>query len=294
MLDLGLEEDEIYGLLAQPILKEYTKRVKLSKSKLQDEVKKEEDILLDLIKENSVLYNELSTKLKMDDLENYPLSKNHFNQVLFNEGKTDLTNEEIQVLVLQKFAQLKEIGDKLSRFQNLLNIESKGVGKSLLDLSDRRTSIDKLFNSIQFKNINKLVGEFDEGELTPNTITGYALTNSIFAADDVIKNSNLMPYSTEEFKKLLKQYESITNKEPNTDQKYEVWKAIKAFIFSNYFDPTERTRIFFDGKDNKSLNTTTGFVELADINSLGIFSLLIVITPSFILTSAVLFNLTVK
>jgi len=255
MLDLGLEEDEIYGLLAQPILKEYTKRVKLSKSKLQDEIKREEDTLLDLIKENSVLYNELSTKLKMDDLENYPLSKNHFNQVLFNEGKTDLTNEEIQVLVLQKFAQLKEIGDKLSRFQNLLNIESKGVGKSLLDLSDRRTSIDKLFNSIQFKNINKLVGEFDEGELTPNTITGYALTNSIFAADDVIKNSNLMPYSTEEFKKLLKQYESITNKEPNTDQKYEVWKAIKAFIFSNYFDPTERTRIFFDGKDNKSLNT---------------------------------------
>lgn len=253
MIDLGLEEEEIYGLLSQPVIKEYVERVKASKSNLNESIR-EEDILINLIEE----YNQdtLINKLKIARLEEFPLSKEHFNQVLFNSKKaTDLTNEEIQTLSLAKFNQLKQYGDKLQRVANLLNIESKGVGKSLLELADRRRSIDKIFNITSFSNLHNLLGEFDQGVLTPNTISGYGLVNSIYSADDITKNSNLMPYGLNSFNNITEQYENLIGRDATTDNKYEIWKAIKAYQFAKFFTQKERNRIFFDSKENESLNT---------------------------------------
>lgn len=255
MFDLGLEE-EAYLFLAQPILKDYVKRVKLSKSNLSEEYITEEQILSDITQQLVFTTEELREKLNRPDLENVPLGVRHYNQVLFNKGVTQYTNEEIQALVFYKFTKLKKFGDALFTVQNLFNIESKGVGKSLLDLASKRNSIDNALVNPLLKNISNVAGELNEGILEPNTITGYGIKNAIYAADDVITNSKLMPFSSELFNKVIRQYENIlsNSREATAEQKYEVWKAVKAFNFAKAFRDEERQELFFDSTTNKSLN----------------------------------------
>ncbi len=254
LIDLGLEEEEIYGFLAQPILVEYATKVKLSKSSV-NETKREEEILAELEQTQKTILDSLKVKLKTDQLADFPLGVQDFNQVLFRQAVGELTNEEIQALVLAKFVKIKQYGDILQRAQNLLNIESKGVGKGLLDLADKRRAIDKALNIASFANLHKIVGELEDGHVIPETITGFGLVNSIYAADDTVTNAGLMPFSTNQFDEVVQQYEDIINRDSTAEQKYEIWKAVKAYTYSKFLGQDERQRVFFDKGTNKSLNT---------------------------------------
>lgn len=257
---LGLEE-ELSLFLTQPVIVEYVNKVKLSKSSLSEDRKREEDILNELIDTYRSEIEQLSSKIKNRNLEDLPIGDKHFRQVLHNTESVKvldlplLTNQEIQAASILKFAKLKTYGDVLSRAQGLLSIESRGVGKSLLDLADKRDSIDKILKNQQIANLRKVAGDLeDDGVLVPNTLTGHGIVNSIYAADDTISQSHLMPFNSKLFRKLLDEYEQITGREPNTDAKYEIWKAIKSYNFSKMFSNEERERILFD-RQTPSLNT---------------------------------------
>lgn len=261
LIGLGLDE-ELSLFSAQPVIQEYANRVRLSRSTVSQENKREEDILFDLYKEYSASYESLTKKLPEREISDLPIGPLHFRQVLHNGEPVKvldlpvLTNEEIQAAVLLKFSKIKQFGDVYSRAQGLFNIDSKGVGKSFLELSDKREKIDKALANRAIKRIHKIAGQLEkQGVLIPDTITGHAITTGIYKADDTISRSRLMPFSTQSFIDLTTEFADITNRDITADQKYEIWKAVKSYIYSSEYSTDERERLFFDRDENKSLNT---------------------------------------
>lgn len=261
LIALGMEE-ELSLFSAQPIIVEYANKVKLSRSTVSQENKREEDIIKELLIKYAAGFDSLLKKFPLGGIADLAIGPLHFRQVLHNTAPVkvlnipELTTEEIQAAVLFKFAKIKEYGDVFSRAQGLFNVDSKGVGKSFLELSDKREKIDKALANRSIKRIHKVAGDLEKGGvLVPNTNTGYAIVNGMYAADDTISKSKLMPFSTQNFTDITEEFAEVTGRDITADQKYEIWKAIKSYIYADNYSVDERERLFFDRDNNKSLNT---------------------------------------
>lgn len=256
---------------AQPVIREYVKRVRRSRSIVSEEFQRENAILATLLDDYKETIGKLGKRLELDleGLADLPIGTIHFRQALYNTEPEKVLNlppftaEEIQALVLLKFDKAYRYGDVYSRAQGLLNI--KNATKSMLELSDKRDKIDKITNPKDsiIGNLHQVIGEFDlikdeqgvRRVLVPDTLTGHLLVNGIYAPDDTIKNSDLMPFSYPSFRDLFFEYEQILNRDLTAENKYAAWLAVKSYVFAGAFSVEERERIFFDRGGNKSLNT---------------------------------------
>lgn len=262
---LGLEE-ELSLFIDQPAIVEYVSLVRRSRGSITNE-RGDQDTQLGKVLEK---YTKLVGKFADDprNNEDYPLTPRDFKQVLDSKApKGTLTNSQIQYLTILKFAKIKSFGDPLNSVAANTNIESKGIGRTLIHVADKRSSIDKIPNISSIANITNLLGEWDGNKLEPNTLSGYAIVNSLLTADDKLNDGQLLPYSLGTIQDLLKQFEEVIGYTPTTDDKIDFWKGIKAYAFTGYYTTDERERLFFDRETNKSLNTRIKELQNKDLKN---------------------------
>lgn len=253
--DLGMEE-ELSLFIAQPALVEFVRRVRNSKGSLATSRIDQDTLLFDLIDEYTEKIKETPIEYEPDDnLADYPLRPKDFRQVLHGLVEDQLTNDQIQYLTLVKFAKIKTFADPFSRAQGLINIESKGIGRTLIHVADKVASIGGISKIKNIKNLPDVLGEFSETGFIPNTLSGYAINYALLAANTTINTGELLPYSIENINNLFTQLENVIGYKPTTDDKIAFWKGIKGFIYGNHFTQEEREKLFFDREKNQSLNT---------------------------------------
>lgn len=284
LLHLGLEEDYVGAFMAQPVLSEYTKLKKIRQGSFKSgEYKNDSELLSELIsKYYKLVAVELGTGFRLDGLEEFPLAfedlmSTFWNKkntpVVFNDQSLTLTFNQIQLLTLLKAQTLKEKGEFLSRMQSTLNIDSRGIGASLMDVADRVSKIESFFRSKSFENIHELLATQEESRYIPNTVLGYSVFYGLMSGNDRLNGSGLYPYSHPIFHEILKGFIPIIDKKLSKDfdeknltlnQKKDIWKGIKSYMFSNPqlygFETIEelqqyREDLFFDRNGNKSLAT---------------------------------------
>jgi exodeoxyribonuclease-5 len=271
---LGFEEKEIAGLLTQEIIWEYVYKLRDSKSSLAKYQENVEDAIYTELKAKydpsnrlNSLSEEVLTSLNsksgeqlMDDIANKKLV------ILENDKSTTPDYNLEQLLLVEKFQKLTEIGKTIKQLQSTINADSKGIPKSLIETDTKVKQIENLLDSNVF-NASKLLGEYSKGILeTPTTISGFASKYGTMMANNIY--DTYFPYKTNGFKLVVNEVLTHTPKgidvsmSKQTETKEEVFNDIRSYLFanqdSNLFigDPSEeRQRLFIDSPNNQSLAT---------------------------------------
>jgi hypothetical protein len=250
MRQVGFEEDHIYFLTAQPIIREFVDRVRVSRSSIATAYVPVSMVFDQL--SNDAMQAYLSTIPEgaandsiFENIQYYPLT--------VEELRKNLTKPDplMNMRILTKFEHAYHYGESLATIQRSINIESSGIGKTVLEVSLKADQVNRLTNIKNIANVNRIVGEFGEKGLEPNTYSGYLLQNSLLTADQVLgaDDSDLFKYNSRAVKYVLKEYEDITSSQPNLDRYVDIWDNLKSYIYSTLLDTNERRALFF-GKDS--------------------------------------------
>ncbi len=270
LLHLGVQEDYIGALLGQPAVREYVEAKKARNGTIKPEGYKfqsDVEILGNLIdKYKQLVEKEVGKELDgdhLDGLADFPITYEHLvstfteetnKPVKWKDIKYSFTPSQIQLLSLLKLSKVKVKGEFLAKFQGTMNIDSKGVGASLLDVADRVDRIQILKRSKSFSNINSITD-------TTKTTLAFGIDYGLFPANKHLNSSSLYPYNNTIVLGVFKKYEEILGKEVSLDDKKEFWEGIKSYVFSNPsfyegINPNElRESLFFDRGTNQSLAT---------------------------------------
>jgi len=248
---VGFEEDHIYHLMTQSVIREFTTEVRKLKSTINRRGRNiERAVLLQLKTRALEEYFKTITEAeqvthKDSDLLFYPLT--------VKQMKENLNKEQaaINLAVILKFEQAYDLGESLQTIQRAINIESKGVGKSVLELSLKASNISRLFDIKNISNVPSLLGRVENEKLIPTTYTGSILTHGLLGANKVLGSptNDLFKYNSRAFKQILKEYELIFGGQPSVEQTGKIWNAFKSYIFAQQFSTEDRKRLFF-GKDS--------------------------------------------
>lgn len=269
---LGFEEEEIVGLITQEIIWEYIELLKNANSSLTSyDPKAKENIVQQLTDkyDTDKKYDKLSAK----DRERYSnksakeLRNDIATQKLIPGANNDFNLG--QLVLLDKFLKLSEIGIDIKSVQSAINTESKGLPKSLIEVDVKVNQIQDLRKSKIF-NATKLLGDIEGKGLTPTTINGYAAVYGTMFADGIF--NKYFPYKQPGFKDVVQEVLShtptsaviSTSKQVSTQE--DVFKDIRSYLYAttntNLFNghpDAERARLFIDRKatptvsENKSL-----------------------------------------
>jgi hypothetical protein len=275
---LGFEEADIAGLITQDIIWEYLAKVKANRSTTS---KYNANFQAELMEELTKKYdpeNKLATASesqmaafkKLGDLSGEKLIENleqTSDKPKFNPTKS--TDYNIgQLMILDKFLRLDEIGGEIKKIQSAINTASKGVPKSLLEANTKVSQIENLGFSKVF-NAPALLGTIENNEFVPNTISGFASKYGTMFADTIY--TPYFPYKTEGFQGVFKEVlkhipggdkvQSSTTK--LSEVQNEIFQDIKSYFYSNENSSLfvgnpdeERARLFIDKEgENKSLAT---------------------------------------
>lgn len=274
---LGFEEQDIVGLLTQEIIWEYIDKLKSSQSSLTGYNPNAGKDIIESLREKYDSSRRIQT-LEEDELKRFSSSSGE--QLLDNiknkklvESKNDTSDFNVeQLLLLDKFLKLQEIGKTIKTLQSTINTESKGIPKSLLEVDAKIKQIENLPNSIVY-NASKLLGEYvDNFLLTPTTINGYASYYGVKTTDEIF--SPYFPYRRNGFKQVSNDIiQHLSNTDLSSSKESEVkdnvFGNIRSFLFSNpeigLFTENadlERQRIFIDSPTNTSLATILSTVSL--------------------------------
>lgn len=281
---LGFEEADIAGLITQDIIWEYLSKVKANRSttskynanfqeELIEELTKKYDPENKLAKASA---SQIAAFEKLGDLSGEKLIENleeTEDRPKFNPTKS--TDYNIgQLMVLNKFLKLDEIGGEIKKIQSAINTGSKGVPKSLLETSTKVNQIENLGFSKVF-NAAALLGTIENDEFAPNTINGFASKYGTMFADQIY--TPYFPYKTEGFQNTFKE---VLRHIPNGDKvqssaaklaevQADIFQDIKSYFYSNENSnlflgnpDEERARLFID-KEGKNKSLATILQELS-------------------------------
>lgn len=265
MTMLGFEEQDIAGLITQDIIWEYLAATKANRSttskynaNFQEELMQKlyakydpENKLKDASPDQLLAYQ------KLGDMSGERLIKN-LEDGKFNETKS--TDYNIgQLMMLEKFLKLDEIGGEIKKIQSAINTSSKGVPKSLLETNTKVTQIENL----------KFSKVFNAPNLLESTINGYASEYGTMFADKIYEK--YFPYKTEGFQALFKEVlthipsggKTAASTAKLAEVQGDIFEDIKSYFYSNQQSnlflgnpDEERRRLFIDKEgENKSLAT---------------------------------------
>ena len=261
---LGFEEEDIAGLITQDIVWEYLDKLKLNRSTLSTYNSNfEEELMAELTAKydpqgllekatGSTLeqYQKLGDVAGKDLIAN--LSKAQFNPKL----STDFNLQ--QLMILNKFKRLTEIGTEIKKVQSAINTESSGVPKTLLETSTKVRQIENIKYSSVF-NAASLLGVFENGVLQPKTVNGFAAQYGTVFADQIYRK--YFPYKSQGFTFVLDEVLShiakgdavYTSAAKLTEAQQELFADINSYFYSNsktnLFDGNpdgERARLFME------------------------------------------------
>ena len=285
--------EEVLWLINQPIVKDYIKQKQISSSSISNEntnidrateyvnKKYKLNIVKPIFKKykNQILKDvddpDSEQILLSSDSSKFTVSKLHSMLKDYKSGKfNNLTNSEIksnfyaidyftsQLQVLDLFKEYQKYGNYIQNLQNILNSNSKGIGKTLSEAHIKANEIMDLTNSKNFMNADQLIGDYinqykydnlTEKEqkdyinvanglyIKPTTIQGYASIYGTVASSYLF--NSIFPYSSLSVSTAIQlindisgsKSESITNRASNINK---LWNEIKKFVNSKAVEDT--------------------------------------------------------
>lgn len=223
-----------------------------------------------------------------------------------------------QVAILNLFRRLNDYGQKLQVLQSTINVDARGVGKSVFESMIKEEQVYQIVNStsVHIANASALIGdiktiehfETDEYEakgyiirrrnhiiyaIKPETINGHAIVYGLFTANDMW--ANLFPYQSLVIEKIFEKIEAISKSSEvriaqKAERRKDIWNNIKSYLFTKKelglytLDITEeRKRLLVDEwEKGKEIDPETGYIREYKTkvkDSLGSFLLKVQNTP---------------
>jgi hypothetical protein len=274
VLDDGTEVSIPYLLLSQPIIKDFVKEIRKTRSNTTEYNPAAEFEITMQLYEKYGLADEMDT-------ENF---KGEFltGQTLYDNLTTPLTH--IQVMALSIFKNLDQYAKTISGVQNRLNINNQGLGKSFFDVLDKYQAIQTLPEET-IAGVNGLVGEYHDREdlgplqeeillkegavkmgnyiIKPTTPVGSMLVHSVNAGYNLW--SQYFPYDDIHLNMAMNQIlggitSESTSAQKRVQLKQDIFKEFKKYLVSSQKlgvfegDPqVRRKELFIDTEENTSL-----------------------------------------
>ena len=221
-----------FFILNQPIIREFVFEMEKASSQLGGW---SSDVQSEVVNNLNIRYtvDEKDVKYKSEDLTN---------SILYKELSEKPTNA-IQLAVLDTFLELKKIGEDISVLEGRINLDSKGLGKSLFDTinsTDKFYKLKKLSENDEFS--------FTNVERLYQTIQANITDIGLKASSKWLKH---YPYQTEflldtvaDLEQILYPFEDDT-RNLSTERKQELFKEFKKFLNSG------STSLFIEKDVNK-------------------------------------------
>ena len=248
-----------FTFLSQPILREYVKEMDNVNSNVSEfSFNKEQAVIEKLLEKYGNENYELGYEADTDNAKNFTMDKME-SQL---RGEPD---NNFQLAVLNRFLELKKLGVAVRTLQGAINTDSKGLGKSILDNSQKIESINNLINNPLINNASTLLGDFipieriedkkkirltdeeqqsylNDGYLKfGNNLFKPTTINGVFTANALVTATSLwdkhFPYNSEVFNSIFDELMPLISKSEASDakkveKKTMVIKEIKKFLNS--------------------------------------------------------------
>lgn len=248
---LGFEEDHYDMLMVQPYIKQFTNSVRKQKSSVGKRGRNIEKYWIDSYLTTAT--EEYLKTLSEADQAEYDPNKLLYYPLTVKEMQENLNKPSalINLISILKFQQAYDYGSSLQQVQRAINIESKGVGKSVLELSLKAENINQLLKIKNISHVPSVIGEFTEEGFRPTTYSGSIIYHGLLATNKGLASpkNDLFKYNSRSFRKVLTDFEKIYGIYPTVEQTSSIWNAFKSFQFSRAYTTDERKKIFF-GKDS--------------------------------------------
>lgn len=260
--DKGEDEHSISMLfLSQPIIREFTEAMKNANSNLVDYNPNRQDEIIDALKKKYGLDSDLETFSDYEEVMSKRLTNANMIEAIKNSG----FDGELQVFVLNRFLELKGIGESIRSIQTAINTDSKGLGKSFFDVIARKEALNRLGGAITVAGYptiivgaSNLVGQYvdpatddidiedlnsgeyiDIGEwlVKPNTLTGAFNVIGVTTAYNLW--SKYFPYDTTVTQSAFNELMPIIGNGDNmgdskqVELKQDVFKNLRKYLSTN-------------------------------------------------------------
>ena len=277
-----------YLLMSQPIIKEYVKELRKTKSTIAEfDAEAKQKVVAKLMAKYSGEQLAISQEEKEENRLDLT-GQNLVDSIL--DGGTD---GKLQSTVLDLFLELDSYGEEITTLQGRLNIQGSGLGKSIFEMRDKYSNVAKLEYMSKISNVSSLIGDYISGEdyftytreellekgytifdresgempfaVKPTTVTGSLVVNASKSGyelwNDYFPQSNVSVSNTlDEILGLLSSEDATSTRKIKL--KTDIFQELKKYIMSSSQlgvfegDPQkERERLFFDRGDNQSLSS---------------------------------------
>ena len=257
-----------YGLLSQPIIKEFVDLLQKSKGVTAEyNPNAEEQIAI-------MLYEKYATEgMEFTDITSSVLTGDNLVQGLKSQGE----RRDVQVAALKLFLNLDTYAKSMAKVQSTVGLRQ--LGKSMVEANLKYDELENLGKNTMFNNITSLVGDFipkKEGTIKPK---GYQVVGGFFVKPStpqgsIVVNalktnktlwSDFFPYEDPYLKMAMESIFSISG--IPTDSKFkqieayqDVFDEVRKYVNSwnkfglyNGTATSERQRLFIDSTENMSL-----------------------------------------
>ena len=193
-------------------------------------------------------------------------------KALIKNGVKEDSYNELQRTALEIFLILKDKGKMLASVSSTLNVDTAGLGKSIIHSMEKENQIET-FEGLMITNIASMIGKITKEGYNPTTINGFAIEYGLKYNNQLWES--IFPYKDEMIKNVFKEIEDIKGNEltviSRTNLYTNIWRDMKSALFANednnladgnIFD--ERKRLLIDSKENESLAAIVTVVKELD------------------------------
>lgn len=247
---LGFEEEVAY-FTRQPIIVDYFNEIAKLTSTLAGYNPNAKEKALEFVK-NKYKTKEFSTKEYEDNYEKGKgLTLSNLKESILEPNKSPNFNY-IQIAAIEQLEYLDKYASAVQSVQSLINTDSKGLDKSLLETISKEDNISRLY----MKPIANV------GSLLYGTINGFSTEYGLKFNNKLW--SKLFPYQQHGIGYMFEKIESILGKDEVGTQtkaslRNNIWKSFKSYLFTlnefGLFDnlESERKRLFSTEDKNVTL-----------------------------------------
>jgi predicted NAD-dependent protein-ADP-ribosyltransferase YbiA (DUF1768 family) len=249
-----------FTFLSQPIIREYVKEMdNVNSNVAKFNPNKESAVINKLLEKYGNPRYELGYDVDVQNTKNFTMDK------MENQLRGEVDNN-FQLAVLNRFLELKKLGLAVRTLQGAINTDSKGLGKSILDNSQKIESINNLLSNPVITNAGELLGNFipivkyekgkrikalSDAEYQSYINDGYVkfgdnlflptTVNGVFTARALVTATSLwdrhFPYNSKLFNSIFENLMPLISKSEASDakkveKKSMVIKEIKRFLNS--------------------------------------------------------------
>lgn len=270
--DKGEDGNSIAFLfLSQPIIREYVSKMKNASATIAEySADKEQKIVNELLEKYGGEFADDVNEEYWNIAEDIMSNTN-----MLNALSSTNPDQFLQRAVLRRFMEMKDYGINLRKVQTNLNVDSKGLGKSIFDVSEKLNNINKLASSKFISNVDALIGDFRSKEdyvtrpegfidigdyyVKPTTLSGAFAITGLTTANSLW--GDFFPYNTPAitsvFNEVIKYMGKDGGESSQTEVKQQIFKEIKKYLLSHpnlglYTNnpQEERQRLFFGGENS--------------------------------------------